>query len=203
MDTRKTWLAALSIAALFGWVAAPAVAQVAPLHLTFQYDRGTEPLKWKPAGVNLALGEITDFRKVNDPLQIGECQAVGPTTPVQTLTPVPEFVRQALQSSIGKWKVTVTPDADRVLRCEVLQFWVLETGRFTANVTLRFVLEDRGGAVLFRGEMANDDSTWGKTCSEKNYNQVLSLATQRAIVDLFNNRDFRAALAPATPAPVR
>ena len=172
------------------------MAQVAPLHLRFAYDGGTDPEKPKPAGQTLAIGTITDARSLEDPMQVGECQAIGPSaTPVTSLTPVPEFVKQALQVSLAKWKVNVSPEADRVLRCEVLQFWVLEKQRFAANVRLRFVLEDRNGTVLFDRALANDDSTWGKTCSEKNYIQVLSLATQRAIVDLFNNREFREALA--------
>jgi len=186
---------ALAFALLVASTAAIVLGQVAPLHLRFNYDSGTSPEKWKPAGLSLAIGTITDARSLEDGMRVGECQAVGPSpTPVLSLTPVPDFVNQALQASLAKWKVNVSPEADRVLRCEVLQFWVLEKKRFAANVALRFVLEDRAGAVLFQGEVANDDSTWGKTCSEKNYNQVLSLATQRAFVDLFNNKEFRAAL---------
>ncbi len=159
------------------------------------YDSDPTPSKWKPAGVALAIGTITDVRSLEDPMRVGECQATGPTpVPVMSLTPVPDFIKQALQVSLGKWKVNVTPEADRVLRCEVLQFWVLEKKRFAANVALRFMLEDRSGTVLFQTEVANDDSTWGKTCNEKNYVQVLSTATQRAIVDLVNNKEFRAAL---------
>jgi hypothetical protein len=188
-------LQALAFAALVASTAALVLAQVGPLHLRFEYEGGTSPAAWKPAGLALAIGTVTDVRSLEDPMRVGECQAVGPeATPVLSLTPVPDFVTQALQASLAKWKVNVSPEADRVLRCEVLQFWVLEKSRFAANVRFRFVLEDRAGAVLFQGEVANDDSTWGKTCSEKNYIQVLSLATQRAFVDLFNNKEFRAAL---------
>ncbi len=171
------------------------MAQVAPLHLRFQYDGGTDPEKPKPAGQTLAIGAITDMRSVDDAMKVGECEAAGPTTPVQTLTPVPEFVKQALEVSLAKWKVNVSPGADRVLRTEVLQFWVLETGRFEASVRFRFTLEDGAGTLLWQGEKAGDDSTWGRTCNEKNYIQVLSLATQRALVTLFNSRAFREALA--------
>ena len=177
---------------------AVAFAQVAPLHLRFAYDGGTDPNKPKPAGLTLAIGPITDMRSLDDGMRIGDCEAVSPTaTPVTSLTPVPEFVKQALELSLAKWKVNVSPEADRVLRTEVLQFWVLETGRFAANVRFRFILEDRAGTVLWQGEKAGDDSTWGRTCNEKNYNQVLSLATQRALVDLFNSQGVREALTGA------
>jgi hypothetical protein len=182
--------------ALFCAAAAIATAQVAPLHLRFEYDGGTVPNKPKPAGQTLAIGTITDIRQLEDGTRVGDCEAVSPTaTPVTTLIPVPEFVKQALEVSLAKWKVNVSPDADRVLRTEVLKFWVVETGRFEASVRFRFVLEDRVGTVLWEGEKDGDDSTFGRTCNEKNYIQVLSLATQRALVDLFNSRAFRAALA--------
>lgn len=174
------------------------MAQVAPLHLRFQYDSGTDPDKPKPAGETLAIGTITDVRQLEDGTRVGDCEAVSPTaTPVTSLTPVPEFVKQALEVSLAKWKVNVSPEADRVLRTEVLQFWVVETGRFEASVRFRFLLEDRAGTVLWEGEKDGNDSTWGRTCNEKNYIQVFSLATQRAIVDLFNSRAFRSALAAA------
>ena len=191
-STRTLILLALSVVSF----ATIAKAQVAPLHLRFDYDGGTDPGKPKPAGQTLAIGPITDVRNLDDGTRIGECQAVSPAaTPVTSLTAVPEFVRQALQVSLAKWKVNISPEADRVLRTEVQQFWVVETGRFTANVRYRFLLEDRTGKLLWEGERAGDDSTWGRTCNEKNYIQVLSLATQRALVDLFNSRGFREALA--------
>jgi len=190
--------ALLALSLSIASAAAIVIAQVGPLHLRFQYDSGTDPAKPKPAGQSLAIGTITDMRNLDDATRVGECEAVSPTaTPVSSLTPVPEFVKQALDVSLAKWKVNVSPEADRVLRTEVLQFWVLEKQRFAANVRFRFVLEDRTGSLLWQGEVANDDSTFGRTCNEKNYIQVLSVATQRALVDLFNNREFRAALAGA------
>ena len=195
-ERNKPIIFALSLSVVS--VAAIVMAQVAPLHLRFEYDSGTSPAKSKAAGPTLAIGTINDMRNLDDGMQVGECEAVSPTaTPVSSLTPVPEFVKQALEVSLAKWKVNVSPEADRVLRAEVLQFWVLEKQRFAANVRFRFILEDRAGTLLWQGEVANDDSTWGRTCSEENYNQVLSVATQRALVDLFNNRGFRAALAVA------
>ena len=185
------------IAALGVLWASSALAQTSlKIDLRFVPDSGLRPETWKPKGVAIALGPITDARGLSDSLQIGESQALGPQgiPVVSSSLAVPAFVEQALRVSLAEWKLVVSADAPFVLRAEVLELWALEKKRVAANVRIRFHLEDRGGNVLWEGELAADDSTWGKTHSEKNYIQVLSTATERAIADLFDKKAFQVAL---------
>lgn len=178
---------------LAGGAEAPPVPEPHQIHLRFHYD-GEKP-NWKPAGIPIGIGAISDARGLEDPSQIGEAQVTGPAAiSVVCVAPLSEFLEDALKTTLGKWKVDVSSDAGRVLRGEILHFWVLEKKRVAAEVRFRFFLDDRSGATLWQGEVASDDSTWGKTYNESLYIEAANQATERAIADLFNASGFREAL---------
>jgi hypothetical protein len=164
------------------------------LRFAFSKDKDMRPLAPLRMNVPVALGPVSDARGVDDPTVIGESQAKRPTRLVVSLSPIQEFVARALEESFAAWKVNVSKEADRVLRCEILQFIVLEKGRVSADVRFHFKLEDRNGTVLWRAEIQKDDGTWGRSFNEKNYIQAFSTATQGALVDLVDKPDFRKAL---------
>jgi hypothetical protein len=176
-----------------------ATAQPAPephqIHLRYRY--GGETPDRKPVGLQISIGAISDARNAKDPAQIGEAQVTGTEAiPVVSVSPLTGFVDEALRTTMGKWKVDVSPEAAHVLRVEILRFWILEKKRVAAEVRFRFFLEDRAGAILWQGEAADDDSTWGKTYNEALYIDAASHATERAIADLFNTKTFRDSLTP-------
>jgi hypothetical protein len=174
-------------------VKAQPVPEPHQIHLRYQY--GGETPNWKPAGTRIHIGPIRDARELEDPAQIGEAQVTGPAAiPVVSASPLSGFVEEALRTTLGKWKVDVSPEADRVLRVEILHFWILEKKRVAAEVRFRFHLEDRSGATLWQGEVADDDSTWGKTYNESLYIEAANHATERAAADLFNAKGFREVL---------
>jgi hypothetical protein len=175
--------------------AAPLLGQEpVKLKIRFVSDKDIKPNRPVRLEAPIALGKVTDARQQDNPMLLGQSEARKPPVPVETLTPIPALVEEALRTSLSEWKVDVQPGANRVLACEVLELKTEEEHRVGADVRLRFLLESEAGAVLWKGEVKNDDSTWGKSLSEKNYSQVISTALKRAIADLFNNRDFRDAL---------
>jgi hypothetical protein len=177
------------------WAASSAGQEPFKVNLQFHFDKDKDMRPQPLAGMTpLALGPVSDARGFDDPAVIGESQVKRPTRPVVSGSPIQEFVGRAIEASFAAWKVNVSKDADRVLRCEILQFTVLEKGRVSADVRFRFKLEDRSGAALWQAEVQNDDGTWGRSLNEKNYIRAFSAATQRALVDLVDNPGFRKAL---------
>jgi hypothetical protein len=164
------------------------------LKIRFISDKEIKPRVPVRLATPISLGKVSDAREQQDPMLLGESEARKPSVPVESLTPIPGLVEEALRVSLAEWKVDVQPGADRVLVCEVLELKTEEQHRVGADVRLQFLLQNKAGAVLWKGDVKNDDSTWGRSLNEKNYSQVISTALKRAIADLFDNRDFREAV---------
>jgi hypothetical protein len=56
------------------------------------------------------------------------------------------------------------------------------------------VLKNRSGGTLWKGTVAGAAKRWGKSYSEDNYFEVLSDAYLRALQELFQDEEFRAAV---------
>jgi hypothetical protein len=161
--------------------------------LRFVSDRDIKPETPSRLAVPFAIGPVKDARGLEDPTVLGETQAHG-TRPVVAATPLPDFVEKALRASLAEWRVNVAPDAALTLRCEILQFSIMEQHRVVVDLKFRFLLENQRGEVVWKAEVAGDDGVWGSSLSEKNYNQAASTATKRALADLFDKTDFREGL---------
>jgi hypothetical protein len=177
-------------------LAAPPLFAQEPVKLKIRFvsDKDIKPKRPLRLEAPIALGKVSDAREQENPMLLGQSEARKPPVSVETLTPIPELVEEALRISLADWRVDVQPGASRVLACEILELKTEEEHRVGADVRLRFLLKDKAGDTLWKGEVKNDDSTWGRSLNEKNYSQVISTALKRAIADLFDNRDFRDAL---------
>ena len=194
-SSAAVWLVAplVGLVPLSGFAATPTTWNQDP-QITLRFvNQGDGPEKWKPKGLVINIGAVTDGRTLDDRAVVGERQVTGPAAlPVVTRVPVSDFVDQALRVSLAKWKVSVSAEAEHVLRCEILQFWAIEKKLIASDTRFRFTLTDRAGAILWQGEVAEADHTWAD--DEKGWVESFCHATQRTIALLFDDPGFRAAL---------
>ena len=188
----------LRVLAILSVVAAVATAASAqePFRIALRFVSDTHVRPSAPARMSapFAIGQVTDARGLENPMVLGESQAKSLPKSVEAVSSVPEFVNEALRTSLAEWNANVSPDASLVLNCQVLKFSVFEHHRVEVDVRFRIQLEDREGNLVWQTEVANEDGVWGRSLSESNYSQAFSTATKRAFADLFDSTGFRAAL---------
>jgi hypothetical protein len=86
------------------------------------------------------------------------------------------------------------PDADLVLRGELVTLFVVEENLYRGDARLNFRLEDKAGNLLWSGTAAGDDFTWGRDRRPQNYEQTISNSLKKAYANLIDNQGFQAAL---------
>jgi hypothetical protein len=123
------------------------------LSIRFISEKDVKPKVPVRLATPIALGRVTDARKQDNPMLLGQSEARKPPVPVETLTPIPALVEEALRVSLAEWKVDVQPGADRILVCEILELKTEEEHRVGADVRLRFLLRNKAGAELWKGEV--------------------------------------------------
>jgi hypothetical protein len=84
--------------------------------------------------------------------------------------------------------------ADRTINIELTRFFVEEKSNYHAEVKALVEVKDKGGRSLYRGQVAGDGQTFGRSLNPENYQQTLSDATRRAIGNLVNQPKFQEAL---------
>ncbi|MBV8779936.1 MAG: hypothetical protein JO353_00930, partial [Phycisphaerae bacterium] len=104
------------------------------------------------------------------------------------------YVHDAVVSQLRSNGINVVDspeEADRVLKLTLVRFWVVENPNYHGVVQLNGSLTDRNGAnLLWNGGSEGDDSTFGRSLSAENYNQVLSNATSKAAANLLKQPVF-------------
>jgi hypothetical protein len=85
---------------------------------------------------------------------------------------------------------TVATGATRVIRAEVLKYFVTEGQTYKADVVLRFIVEDDAGGVLWEGFVEGHATRWGRSYNEQNYQESLGNAFVEATKHLLRDRDF-------------
>jgi hypothetical protein len=109
----------------------------------------------------------------------------------------PEFVHDVLQDELKNFGVQMAdaPEtADRVISLDLTRFFVEESNNYHAEVKAQVEVKDKGGRSLYRGQVAGDGQTFGRSLSAENYQQTLSDATRRAVGNLLNQPKFQEAL---------
>jgi hypothetical protein len=171
-----------SLAALGFLISATApAAGFLKVYLRFapQESLNSDPPKLERANLArpIRLGEIVD-RSGGNPLRISQ------TPSVLAGNPVPEFVSSALSTCLTAWGVRLSTDADVTLRGEIATFTADEGNRYNAEINIRFQLETKEGGPPWEGAATGHASTWGRSMSAGNYNQVLSDAMRLLAADL-------------------
>ena len=131
--------------------------------------------------------------------EIGENRQNAKPIPIyaEEKTP-PEFVRKIMIDDFrgdGLNVVDSADAADRAVTVALQSFWVTETDTYDARVTLIVSVTDKTGNAIASNIVARGEaSTFGRTLSPENYQQVLSDATDQAIGYLLKNQDFLKAI---------
>jgi hypothetical protein len=146
--------------------------------------------------VKVYLAPATDKRAEKD--TIGKNIESSTPVPIYSSgkTP-PEFVHDVLENSLkdfGAQMADAPEAADRVISLELTRFFVEESNNYKAEVKAQVEVKDKGGRSLYRGQIAGDGTTFGRSLSAENYQQTLSDATRRAVGNLFAQPKFQEAL---------
>jgi ApbE superfamily uncharacterized protein (UPF0280 family) len=161
-------------------------------------------LQWKPSadaslGVVQASGRKFSFDTFKDvrqqPELIAENREKATPRQVTTKDDVGAFVATHMRQIFAQGGLaTVDNGGDVVVSGEVRQFFVEETESYKANVILHLTVRDTAGRVLWEGDVSGASSTFGRSYSMENYDQVLSDSVIDASATLIKDRDFRSAV---------
>lgn len=161
-------------------------------------------LKWTPSadasfGVVEASRHQFSFDTFKDmrpqPELIAENREKAIPRQVTTQDDVGAFVRTHMREMFARGGLTtVDSGGDVIVSGEVRQFFVEETDTYKANVVLHVTVRNRQGAALWEGQVSGASSTFGRSYSMENYNQVLSNSIIDASATLLKDPDFRNAV---------
>lgn len=162
------------------------------------------PLRWKPtdemrlgpvgavAGLNqqrIAIGPFLDGRQ--DLQQIGKNIENGGNAPVTTGDGVGAFLGARFADVLQANDVRVaTAGATRIIKAEVLRYFVTEENTYSADVALRFTVEDPGGGAIWQGVAEGTSNRFGRSYKAENYHEALSNAFLEACKSLVSTPAF-------------
>jgi hypothetical protein len=161
-------------------------------------------LEWKPSadaslGVIPASAHKFNFETFKDvrqqPELIAENRERATPRQVTTKDDVGAFVATHMRQTFDRGGLaTVDSGGDVIVSGEVRQFFVEETETYKASVIVHLAVRNSAGRVLWEGEVSGAASTFGRSYSMENYNQVLSDSVIDASATLLKDRDFRSAV---------
>jgi hypothetical protein len=141
---------------------------------------------------------VTDARS-GDLAKIGENQEGR--KPVNILarpeSPPANVIRDAFSSERTQKGYKVVPDraaAGRILQVKLMRFWAQESPSYEAQVLTETSVTSPTDRVLWTGTLSGEDSTFGRSFSTENYNQVLSNSTIKMVGQAMTKPEFQAAL---------
>lgn len=143
----------------------------------------------------VAIPGIVDKRDKGK--QVGENNEGKDIVPVSTMSDVPGYVREHLTAQLKTigLEVTAADRGDRVLKSELVEFWVAESKRYHGSIGLRVSLTDSGGKELWSAVVNGSSDNFGRSLKPENYNESLSDAVQDLAAKLASAPGFRAAIA--------
>ena len=165
-------------------------------------------LKWNPnekqstpvldttGGIySVAIPALVDKRDKGK--QVGENNEGKDIVPVYTMSDVPAFVKEHLVAQLKTigLDVTAADRGDRVLKSELIEFWVSEGKRYHGSIGLRVSLTDSGGKELWSAVVNGSSDNFGRSLKPDNYNESLSDGVQDLAAKLASASGFRAAIA--------
>lgn len=187
----------IRIIAMLSAAAFAACAAQPPLH--------NVSLQWAPsADANFGVVQASDhkfsFENFRDarqqPQLIAENREKATPRTVTTQDDVGAFVATHMRQVFNRGGLTtVDSGGDVVVSGEVRQFFVEETDTYKASVIVHLTVRNGAGTVLWEGDVAGSASTFGRSYSLANYDQVLSDSIIDATATLLKDHEFRTALA--------
>ena len=121
---------------------------------------------------------------------------------IRATSNVAGWLTQTLSETFRDWGTPSTPGAELVLQVEIVKLFVIETGTFDADVSLRVAVKKRDGSAVWSGVVGGASSRFGRTMKESNYQEALSDALLSCYVKLWSDPAFRDARAGGGQRPV-
>jgi len=166
----------------------------------------TIPLAWAPTDAStLPIGATAAFKDqrvaVNPVVDSRENKAdIGknieekidrqqkPEWAVSTNTDLGSFLTDRLLAVLqANGIATVTSEPTRVIRIEILRYYVVEGESYKADVGFRATIEDGQGRQIWSGLADGASNRFGRSYSPENYNEALSNAFLEALKQLMQN----------------
>jgi hypothetical protein len=133
------------------------------------------------------LGKIGENQEGSKPVQIR----------ARPESPPAKVIRDAFTAELTQKGYKVVLDraaAARILQVKLIRFWAQESPSYEAQVMTETSINSPSGHVFWMGTLSGEDSTFGRSFSTENYNQVLSNSTIKMIGQAMTKPEFQAAL---------
>lgn len=156
--------------------------------------QGVQPI---PATMRVWINPVIDRHPEGTQIGVSQEEDNAPVYFGANGLPPADFVRAALVPVLSAYAVPVAPDPSNhthVLQIEMTRFWTVEDSTYQASVGGSAVLADRGGNVLWKGEIIGNGKRWGRTFTAINYQQAFSDAALDFGAKLALDPAFRAAM---------
>jgi len=156
--------------------------------------QGAQPIS---AAMRVWINPVIDRHPEGTQIGVSEEEDNAPVYFGANGLPPADFVRSALVPVLAAYAVPVAPDVNthtHVLQLEMTRFWTLEESTYQATIGGSVALADRGGNVLWRGEIVGNGKRWGRTFTAINYQQAFSDAALDLGTKLALDPGFRAAM---------
>ncbi|MBI5611211.1 MAG: hypothetical protein HY902_20225 [Deltaproteobacteria bacterium] len=194
-------------------LALTAAACVPPHYIETPYAAQDEnmsvPLQWRPTdklrdlenrpvprGPWQALRVDPFFDRRANPQVIGENVQHVQHFPIVTAGSVGPFAAAGVRDVLAAQGMRAdAPEAQRILRGEVVQFFVREDNVYNADVVLHVQVQAQGGRVLWDATVSGRSKRWGRSMSAENYAEAYGNALVEAAKNLFVDPGFQAAVA--------
>ncbi len=163
------------------------------------------PLQWRPTSQLSTFGttettqstiQFETFKDARDkPELIGENREDDKPKPVTTSDDVGAFVSTHMRDLFNKAGLnTVDSNGTMILKGEVRQFFVEETGTYEGQVAVHITLVDRSGKTLWSGMASGDAKRFGRSYKAENYFEVLSDSVVNTTSSMLQSAEFQKAL---------
>lgn len=164
------------------------------------------PLKWKPTS-DLSLGtmqmtpatiQFEVFKDAREKLELiaENREDEDKPKPVTTSDDVGAFLSTHMRDLFKQAGLnTVDSNGSVIIKGEVTQFFVRETGTYQAEVAVHLSVESPAGAKLWSGTASGDAKRFGRSYKLENYYEVLTDATINAVSSMLRSPEFQRALA--------
>lgn len=169
------------------------------------------PLQWKPTEAISSYGAIeltayrnahfvirpfTDVRTQTDSIGINaEQRFSGRDMQVTTRQNVADWLTGTCAKVFSLFGIDpVTSNGTFFVDAAVVRFFVTESSKYKADVSLKVTLTAKSGAVVWKGITTGSATRFGRSFKAENYYEALSNATISAVHGLLSDESFKRAV---------
>lgn len=145
--------------------------------------------------VKLAIAPFTDLRK--NQAEIGKNTEKGEDKArlVTTKDNVGKWLTERVAETLGQFGVAVVKSGgNATLEADIMNFYTVETGTYSATVAFKWRLKSASGTVIWDGMTSDEAHTFGRSYKADNYFEALGNGTVGAVHALLRTDSFLQAL---------